>query len=85
MYYLYHSVPKETILPEFRSFRVPLKTYVFALGGVVLLRIGSTLTVGQAVLIAQMYGLSERVIGLTIISLGTSLPELVTMIIAIRQ
>jgi len=43
------------------------------------------LTVSSAINIAEILGVSERVIGLTIVSIGTSLPELVTTLIACRK
>ena len=53
--------------------------------GVVLLYVGAILTVENAVVLAQEFGLSEKIIGLTVIAIGTSLPELITSIIAIRK
>jgi len=53
--------------------------------GIVLLVIGAYITVENAVLLAKELGLSEKLIGLTVIAIGTSLPELVTSIIAIRK
>ena len=53
--------------------------------GVVLLYVGAFLTVDNAVILAQEFGLSEKIIGLTVIAIGTSLPELITSIIAIRK
>jgi len=53
--------------------------------GIVLLYVGAILTVENAVILAQEFGLSEKVIGLTVIAIGTSLPELITSIIAIRK
>jgi cation:H+ antiporter len=50
--------------------------------GVVLLAGGADLTVRGAVEIGRALGLTERVIGLTIIAAGTSLPELVTSVVA---
>ncbi len=47
--------------------------------------IGAILTVDNAVVIATELGLSEKIIGLTVIAIGTSLPELITSIIAIRK
>ena len=41
--------------------------------------------VDSAVAIAEVIGLSERVIGLTVVSVGTSLPELATSIVAVRK
>ena len=53
--------------------------------GIVVLYIGAKLTVDNAVIIASEFGLSEKLIGLTVIAIGTSLPELITSIIAIRK
>ncbi len=53
--------------------------------GIVLLYIGAELTVDNAVILAKEFGLSEKIIGLTVIAIGTSLPELITSIIAIRK
>ena len=44
--------------------------------------IGSQVTVNAASSIAQSFGVSDRIIGLTIVSIGTSLPELVTSVSA---
>ena len=53
--------------------------------GIGLLWGGAILTIDNAVVIAQSFGISERIIGLTIIAIGTSLPELITSVIAIRK
>ena len=53
-------------------------------GGVVVVW-GSDITVEAATAIAQILGMSERFIGLTIVALGTSLPELVTSVTAARK
>ena len=53
--------------------------------GVVMLYVGAILTVDNAVILAKEFGLSEKIIGLTVIAIGTSLPELITSIIAIRK
>ncbi len=53
--------------------------------GIGLLYIGAILTVDNAVVLAKEFGLSEKIIGLTVIAIGTSLPELITSIIAIRK
>ncbi len=53
--------------------------------GVGILYIGAILTVDNAVILAKEFGLSEKIIGLTVIAIGTSLPELITSIIAIRK
>ncbi|MBR5596061.1 MAG: calcium/sodium antiporter [Lachnospiraceae bacterium] len=46
---------------------------------------GADITVDAAIAIAQAIGLSERFIGLTIVALGTSLPELVTSVTAAKK
>lgn len=50
--------------------------------GIVLLPLGAELTVTGAKSIAQDWGISDAVIGLTVVALGTSLPELATAIVA---
>jgi len=62
-----------------------LKSIAFIGIGVTLLGIGAVLTVENAVILAQSLGLSERLIALTVIAIGTSLPELITSVIAIRK
>ena len=63
----------------------PTKITLFILLGLIALIFGSKITVLAAIDIAQAVGISERVIGLTIVAFGTSLPELVTSIIAARK
>ena len=46
---------------------------------------GSDLTVGAATELAEIFGMSERFIGLTVVALGTSLPELFTSVIAAKK
>lgn len=62
-----------------------LKSVVFVLLGLTGLVVGGRLIVDNAVNLAQTIGLSERVIGLTIVSIGTSLPELATSVMAVRR
>lgn len=59
-----------------------IKMILFVLFGIMALIFGAKLTVDSAVDIAHVLNVSERVIGLTIIAFGTSLPELVTCIVA---
>lgn len=56
--------------------------WLLILAGLAGLIIGGKLVVDQATLLAQSFGISERVIGLTIVAAGTSLPELVTSVVA---
>lgn len=57
----------------------------FTIVGLALIVIGSSVTVDAATAIAGIIGLSERFIGLTIVALGTSLPELFTSVSAARK
>lgn len=59
-----------------------IKLIVLIIIGAVLIVLGSNITVDAATKIAKMLGMSERLIGLTIVAFGTSLPELVTCITA---
>lgn len=51
-------------------------------GGILLLVFGGSILVDNAVILARIAGMSEALIGLTIVAIGTSLPELVTSIMA---
>jgi cation:H+ antiporter len=53
-----------------------------ALGGLIVIIVGGRLLVDGAVELARMFGMSEAVIGLTIVAVGTSAPELVTSVVA---
>ena len=55
---------------------------LFVIIGGVAIVIGSNVTVSSATVIATYFGMSEKMIGLTIIALGTSLPELITSTMA---
>jgi len=65
---------------------MPLKTaIIWVVVGLILLIASSRLLVWGAVTIAQSLGVSDLIIGLTIIAVGTSLPELASSIIAARK
>lgn len=59
-----------------------LKDILWIVLGVIGLKIGGDLAVDNAVNIANYFGVSEKIIGLTILAVGTSLPELVTSVTA---
>lgn len=61
------------------------KLLVFIVTGVLLIIWGADISVDAATEIAREIGLSERFIGLTIVALGTSLPELCTSVVAARK
>ena len=56
---------------------------IFIAIGVILLKFGGDFVVDNATLIAEHFNISERVIGLTIVAIGTAMPELVTSIVSI--
>jgi cation:H+ antiporter len=58
---------------------------LFTIGGAALIVFGGNLSVDAATDIATQLGVSEAVIGLTVVALGTSLPELVTSAVAARK
>ncbi|MBK1622153.1 calcium/sodium antiporter [Afifella marina] len=59
-----------------------LVSALIAIGGLVLVVMGGRLLVDGAVALARSYAISETVIGLTIVAVGTSMPELVTSVVA---
>ncbi len=62
-----------------------VKSLVYIAGGVLGLIVGGALVVESAVTIASMAGLSQNLIGLTIVAIGTSLPEIVTAVVAAKK
>ena len=71
---------------ELEKVKYPMKTAVFVvIGGIVAVVIGGNLVVDSATEIALGIGWSEKLVGLTIVSIGTSLPELVTSFVAARK
>lgn len=58
------------------------KMIFFTIGGLIAIIVGGNVVVNSATSIARSFGLSETVIGLTIVAIGTSLPELVTSVVA---
>lgn len=61
------------------------KMLLMVVFGLVLIVWGSDVTVDAATSLARIFGMSERFIGLTIVALGTSLPELFTSVLAARK
>ena len=70
----------------FGNHNVPLWRLIGLIaGGLAVIVIGGKLTVSGAVDLAKAVGVTERVIALTIVAIGTSLPELVTSVVAARH
>lgn len=84
MLYIYRTMKKSSDLGE----EAPIKVYGTGLAigmvvlGLALLIGGGSTVVNSATTIAKYYGLSEKLIGLTILAAGTSLPELATSAVA---
>ncbi len=87
LYYIYLSakkkeIPEQDVVDEqTKSYPVWLSLVMLA-GGIAALMFGGELIVGSATEIAIKWGMSETVIGLTIVAVGTSLPELATSAVA---
>ena len=62
-----------------------VKNIIFIVIGGISLKFGGDLAVNSASNIALLFNISERVIGLTIVAIGTSLPELITSVVAILK
>lgn len=61
------------------------KCLLFIIGGAAAIKFGGDFVVDGATVVAKSLGLSQTLIGLTVVALGTSLPELVTSIVAARK
>lgn len=69
---------------EFKALS-PIRTVIYIVGGIAAIVCGGELVVESASEIALSFGLSQTLVGLTVVALGTSLPELVTSIVAARR
>lgn len=69
---------------DIKMISVPL-SILFIVGGAAAIAVGGDITVDAAARIAGDLGMSQTLIGLTIVSIGTSLPELVTSIVAAKK
>ena len=70
---------------EINSTRYLVKSILFVIIGIVFLKFGGDFVVNSASELARMFGMSEKLISLTIISVATRLPELVTSIVATKK
>lgn len=76
----------DEVAQELAANAMPIRRAIFWLViGLVLLIVSSRILVWGAVEIAQLFGVSDLIIGLTIVAIGTSLPELASSLIAIRK
>ena len=63
----------------------PLVSILYIIGGIIGIILGGNVVVSSATDIAKHFNLSDTIIGLTIVAVGTSLPELVTSIVAAKK
>jgi len=75
---------KEEIQDEIKSMSYTKSISIVVVSLIVII-IGGKLTVDAAITMAKLLGISEALIGLTIVAVGTSLPELITSIVAARK
>ncbi len=75
----------EEIAEQGKPKRGLLKCVLFTVGGLAGIIIGGQFVVDSATRIATGFGMSETLVGLTIVAVGTSLPELVTSIVAAKK
>lgn len=83
LFYVYKQLrhdPSPQTTPKFNY--NSLKIWVFIILGFSMLVLGGRLVVTNAVEIASLMGVSETIIGLTVVAVGTSLPELATSVVA---
>ena len=84
IYYLI-SMARNKIGNDEEKYMPIFKSIIYTVLGIVAIVLGSNMVVDSATKLATIIGVSEKLISLTIIALGTSLPELVTSITATRK
>ncbi len=85
MFILIRSALKNRTEEEDKKVLSWTKSILFTLAGMAAIIFGGDLVVDNATVIATKLGMGETLVGLTIVAIGTSLPELVTSIIAARK
>ncbi len=88
MYYIWNMARagSQDVLPEVEGGETSVGKATLLLGiGLALLILGGKLAVDGAVRVASGLGMSESIIGLTVVAIGTSLPELATSVVAARK
>lgn len=83
--YLFRNAKKNKEKDQEGQHASGIRQIVFIVGGLIAIILGSKIAVYGASEIARLVGISERFIGLTIVALGTSLPELFTSVTAARK
>ncbi len=84
LYYVYKQLKTEKFVTETNHKKLSnLLIWVYLFVGLFGLVFGGKLVVNSAIYIAEVFGVSEKIIGLTIVAAGTSLPELATSVVAV--
>lgn len=79
--YIFALAKSEKKAESVKEYNWPI-SIILTIGGLIGLFFGGKLLVDNAILLARLAGMSESLIGLTIVAIGTSLPELVTSVVA---
>lgn len=82
LYYVFKQLKSEKVEVITETHKSNLKIWTLILLGLIGLVIGAKLVVDNSIDVATQLGISQKIIGLTIIAAGTSLPELVTSVVA---
>ena len=85
IYYLISMARKKIDTDQNEEYMKLSKAMIFTLLGLVAIILGSNFVVDNASKLAEAIGISEKMIALTVIALGTSLPELVTSVTATKK
>lgn len=85
--FLYSTVLDATLnkKKKIETKKFSFKDIIYVILGVILIALSAEVIVNSSVNISKYLGVSEDLIGLTIIAVGTNLPELVTSIVAVRK
>ena len=81
IYWLYYRSAEDSVVEDLEE----KTSFPFLIGGLIALLFGAQITVNAAVSIAELMGVSEIVIGLSVVAIGTSLPELAGTISAAKM
>lgn len=85
IYYLIAMARKKIENDSDQSYMSIKKAFIYTMIGIFMIVVGSNFVVDSASMIAEELGVSAKLISLTIVALGTSLPELVTSVTATRK
>lgn len=88
LYYIFQSIkkqPKKELKEKYKNKNPVWKNVIFIVLGMIMLWLGGDLFVKNASEIARLFQISEVIIGLTVVSIGTSLPELFISVSAVLK